>query len=109
MARPRKITNINYLIPIDAQERGTTAFWDESVKLDDVLRLLDGARSAAKFLVVDACRNKLQLPGKDTTKGLCRPSPSNKACSSRTPAPPDARHPIEAIRADPMLRSSQQS
>jgi invasion protein IalB len=65
-----KDTNINYLIPVDAKEPGTTAFWDESVKLDDVLRLLDGARSAAKFVVFDACRNELQLPTKDTSKGL---------------------------------------
>ena len=40
------------------------------MKLDDVLRLLDGARSAAKFIVFDALRNELQLPTKDTTKGL---------------------------------------
>jgi len=65
-----KDTNINYLIPVDAKEPGTSAFWDESVKLDDVLRLLDGAQSAAKFIVFDACRNELQLPTKDTTKGL---------------------------------------
>src|SRR5215475_9386507 len=65
-----KDTNINYLIPVDAKEPGTTAFWDESLKLDDILRLLDGARSAAKFIVFDACRNELQLPTKDTTKGL---------------------------------------
>jgi formylglycine-generating enzyme required for sulfatase activity len=65
-----KDTNINYLIPTDAKEPGTTAFWDESVKLDDVLRLLDGARAAAKFIVFDACRNELQLPTKDTSKGL---------------------------------------
>jgi formylglycine-generating enzyme required for sulfatase activity len=65
-----KDTNINYLIPIDAKDPGTTAFWDESVKLDDVLRLLDGARLAAKFVVFDACRNELQLPSKDTSKGL---------------------------------------
>jgi uncharacterized caspase-like protein len=65
-----KDTNINYLIPIDAKEPGTSAFWDESVKLDDVLRLLDGARAAAKFIVFDACRSELQLPTKDTTKGL---------------------------------------
>ena len=65
-----KGTNINYLIPVDAREPGTTAFWDESVKLDDILKLLDGARSAAKFIVFDACRNELQLPTKDTTKGL---------------------------------------
>ncbi len=65
-----KDTNINYLIPIDAKEPGTTTFWDESLKLDDVLRLLDGARTAAKFIVFDACRNELQLPTKDTSKGL---------------------------------------
>jgi formylglycine-generating enzyme required for sulfatase activity len=65
-----KDTNINYLIPVDASAPGTTAFWDDSVKLDDVLRLLDGARSAAKFIVFDACRNELQLPTKDTSKGL---------------------------------------
>jgi formylglycine-generating enzyme required for sulfatase activity len=65
-----KDTNINYLIPVDAKEPGTSAFWDESVKLDDVLRLLDGARSAAKFIVFDACRSELQLPTKDTSKGL---------------------------------------
>jgi uncharacterized caspase-like protein len=65
-----KDTNINYLIPVDAAAPGTTAFWDESLKLDDVLRLLEGARSAAKFIVFDACRNELQLPTKDTSKGL---------------------------------------
>jgi len=65
-----KDTNLNYLIPVDAREPGTTGFWDESLKLDDILKLLDGARSAAKFIVFDACRNELQLPTKDTTKGL---------------------------------------
>jgi TRAP-type mannitol/chloroaromatic compound transport system substrate-binding protein/uncharacterized caspase-like protein len=65
-----KDTSINYLIPVDAKEPGTVAFWDESLKLDDVLKLLDGARGAAKFVVFDACRNELQLPTKDTTKGL---------------------------------------
>jgi formylglycine-generating enzyme required for sulfatase activity len=65
-----KDTNINYLIPVDASAPGTSAFWDDSVKLDDVLRLLDGARSAAKFIVFDACRTELRLPTKDTSKGL---------------------------------------
>jgi hypothetical protein len=65
-----KDTNINYLIPVDAKEPGTAAFWDESLKLDDVLKLLDGAQWAAKFIVFDACRNELRLPTKDTTKGL---------------------------------------
>src|SRR5690349_12924656 len=65
-----KDTNINYLIPVDAREPGSSSFWDESVKLDDILKLLDGARSAAKFIIFDACRNELQLPSKDTSKGL---------------------------------------
>ena len=65
-----KGTNINYLIPVNAKGPGTDAFWDDSLKLDDVLRLLDGARSAAKFVIFDACRNELQLPTKDTSKGL---------------------------------------
>jgi uncharacterized caspase-like protein len=65
-----KDTNINYLIPVDAKEPGSTAFWDESLKLDDILKLLEGARAAAKFIIFDACRNELQLPTKDTTKGL---------------------------------------
>ena len=65
-----KGTNINYLIPVNAKEPGTDAFWDDSLKLDDVLRLLEGARSAAKIVVFDACRSELQLPTKDTSKGL---------------------------------------
>lgn len=55
-------TKQNYLIPIEAKSPGTEAFWDESVKLDDVLLLLDMANSAAKFVVFDACRNELRLP-----------------------------------------------
>ncbi len=63
-------TGFNYLIPIDAKEPGSATFWDDSLKLDDVLKLLDGARSAAKFIVFDACRNELRVPAKSTTKGL---------------------------------------
>jgi uncharacterized caspase-like protein len=65
-----KDTNVNYLIPVDAKDPGSSTFWDDSLKLDDVLKLLDAARSSAKFVIFDACRNELQLPTKDTTKGL---------------------------------------
>ncbi len=65
-----KDTNVNYLIPIDAKDPGSAAFWDDSVKLDDLMRVLDQARGAVKFVVFDACRNELQLPTRDTTKGL---------------------------------------
>ena len=65
-----KDTNINYLIPVDAKDPGSASFWDESLKLDDIMRLLDGARGAVKFVVFDACRNELQLQTRDTSKGL---------------------------------------
>ena len=65
-----KDTNTNYIIPVDAKDPGSVAFWDDSVKLDDIMRLLDGARGAVKFVVFDACRNELQLPTRDTSKGL---------------------------------------
>ena len=65
-----KDTGINYLIPVDAKDPGSAAFWDDSLKLEDITRLLDQARGAVKFVVFDACRNELQLPTRDTTKGL---------------------------------------
>lgn len=65
-----KDTNINYIIPVDARDPGSVTFWDDSVKLDDIMRLLDQARDAVKFVVFDACRNELQLPTRDTSKGL---------------------------------------
>ena len=65
-----KDTNVNYIIPIDAVDPGTAAFWDESLKLDDILHLFDGAHRAAKFLVFDACRNELYLPQRTSDKGL---------------------------------------
>ncbi len=65
-----KDTNVNYLIPVDAKDPGSASFWDDSVKLDDVMKLLDQARGAVKFVVFDACRNELQLPTRDTSKGL---------------------------------------
>jgi len=63
-------TGVNYLIPVDAKDPGSAGFWDESLKLDDVLKLLDGVRNAAKLIVFDACRNELRVPTKSTTKGL---------------------------------------
>lgn len=63
-------TGINYLIPVDATDPTASTFWDEALKLDDVLRLLAGAREAAKVIVFDACRNELTLPVKTTNKGF---------------------------------------
>ena len=97
-----KDTNINYLIPVDARDPGSAAFWDESLKLDDITRLLDGARGAVKFVVFDACRSELQLPTRDTSKGCCR-SPSNRASSSRIRARRDGPRRIAAPSAGPML------
>jgi formylglycine-generating enzyme required for sulfatase activity len=63
-------TNTNYLIPIDAPEPGSVTFWDEALKLDDILKLLSTAREAAKFVVFDACRNELAATDKNTSKGF---------------------------------------
>ena len=60
----------NYLIPIDAPEPGSPTFWDEALKLDDVLKLLGAANQAATFVVFDACRNELATSDKSTTKGF---------------------------------------
>lgn len=65
-----KDTNVNYVIPVDARNPASAGFWDESVKLDDIVKLLDTARNATKFVVFDACRNELQLPTRDASKGL---------------------------------------
>jgi len=43
-------TNINYLIPVDAREPETSSFWDESVKLDNILKLLDGALGQVRHI-----------------------------------------------------------
>ena len=65
-----KGTGVNYLIPIDARRPGTTTFWDSSIKLDEVLAILNQARGAAKLVVFDACRNELQLPERVIDKGF---------------------------------------
>lgn len=62
--------NTNYLIPIDAPEPSAPTFWDEALKLDDVLKLLQNAREASKFVVFDACRNELATPEKGASKGF---------------------------------------
>ncbi len=64
-------TKINYLIPIDAKEPSTQDFWHESVKLDDLLGILNRAPSAAKFVIFDACRTELRLPLRGS-RGLSR-------------------------------------
>jgi formylglycine-generating enzyme required for sulfatase activity len=63
-------TRINYLIPVDAPNPDSSAFWDEALKLDDVLQVLEGAREATKIVIFDACRNELNLPHRGTEKGF---------------------------------------
>ena len=65
-------TRVNYLIPVDATQPQTTEFWDQSIKLDDILSLLESAQQAARFVVFDACRNELSLPERSLTKGFTR-------------------------------------
>lgn len=63
-------TKANYLIPVDAKDPDTSAFWDVSIKMDDLISLYDGAPAAAKFIVFDACRNEIRMPTRDAFKGL---------------------------------------
>jgi hypothetical protein len=60
----------NYLIPVDAKDPDTPAFWDISIKMDDLIGLYDGAPLAAKFIVFDACRNEIRMPTRGGFKGL---------------------------------------
>jgi formylglycine-generating enzyme required for sulfatase activity len=64
-------TNTNYLIPVDATDPNSASFWDESVRLEEITRLmLDRAPQAAHFVVFDACRNELRLSDKTASKGF---------------------------------------
>src|SRR5215467_3379712 len=63
--------NTNNLIPVDVQTTETGELWDQSLRLTEITRKLKAeAGNATHFAVFDACRNELQLPSKDTTKGL---------------------------------------
>jgi hypothetical protein len=69
VARPEDRTN--YLIPIDLQDTSSTDFWYAAVKLDDIMGELERAAPfAAHFVVVDACREDLQLPYRSASKGF---------------------------------------
>ncbi len=64
-------SNVNYVIPVDATDPADAGFWDASVRLDDILKILqERAPRAVHFVVFDACRNELLLPEKAATKGL---------------------------------------
>jgi formylglycine-generating enzyme required for sulfatase activity len=61
----------NYLIPVDLKDTDSSNFWFDAVKLDDLLGELERAAPfAAHFVVFDACRNELKLPGRTIAKGL---------------------------------------
>ena len=94
-------TNTNYLIPIDASEPSAATFWDESLKLDDILKLLSQAREAAKFVVFDACRNELLVPTKSTSKGLV-PVAEQAGMFIAYASAPGAQLPTKEKRAGPM-------
>ena len=61
----------NYLIPVDLRDIDSPDFWFDAVKLDDILGVLEQtAPLAAHFIVFDACRNELKVPGKSVVKGF---------------------------------------
>jgi uncharacterized caspase-like protein len=69
VARPED--HANYLIPVDLKDTGSTDFWFDAVKLDDILGELERAAPfAAHFVVFDACRDELKLPYKSASKGF---------------------------------------
>jgi uncharacterized caspase-like protein len=61
----------NYLIPVELNDTDSPDFRLDAVKLDDILGELERAAPfAAHFIVFDACRNELKLPGRNIAKGL---------------------------------------
>ena len=68
-AEPGK--NRNYIIPIDVKSTSSKTLWHESVRLEEIRRLLnEGAPQAAHVVVFDACRSELKLPTKGPRKGF---------------------------------------
>ena len=64
-------TQINYLIPVDVSDADDDKVWFESFQQNTIIDLLSKqASNATHYVVFDACRNELQLPSKDTSKGL---------------------------------------
>jgi uncharacterized caspase-like protein len=58
-------TRINYLIPVNVVQMQDMSSWYEAVSLDELLEILrTRAPHAALFVVFDACRNELHLPGR---------------------------------------------
>src|SRR5262245_1728678 len=88
-----KDTNVNYQIPVDAKEPGTVAFWDESLKLDDILKLLDGARSAAKLGVGMSQMHQVASDVRQADRRQsARPCPGRSACGEDALADLSALH-----------------
>jgi uncharacterized caspase-like protein len=69
LSRPKDQTN--YLIPVDLKATDSADFCFDAVKLDDLVSEFERqAPLAAHFVVFDACRNELTLPGRSIAKGL---------------------------------------
>jgi uncharacterized caspase-like protein len=52
----------NYLIPIDVKSAENAELWDQSLRLNEIMRKLKAeAGNATHFVVFDACRNALKL------------------------------------------------
>ena len=57
-------TQINYLIPVDVASAGDETLWYQSFQQNQIIDLLSKqATNATQFVVFDACRNELNLPG----------------------------------------------
>jgi formylglycine-generating enzyme required for sulfatase activity len=55
--------HINYLIPVDVKSISDSSLWANSIKQVDIIRKLkEDAPEATHFVILDACRNELNLP-----------------------------------------------
>ncbi|MBV1695527.1 MAG: caspase family protein [Hyphomicrobiales bacterium] len=62
VANPK--TNLNYLIPVDVPDAGDSKLWSLAFEQNDLIEKLNRqAPRATHYVVFDACRNELMLPG----------------------------------------------
>jgi hypothetical protein len=73
----------NYLIPIDVKSAENAELWDQSLRLNEIMRKLKAeAGNATHFVVFDACRNALKLKqtlvGARAVQGFCASEPGKR-------------------------------
>lgn len=63
-------TQINYVIPVDVASAANRSLWTRSIEQNDITDKLNRqAPAATHYVVFDACRNELKLPGEGRSLG----------------------------------------